>query len=240
MIFNKIVPVLVILILAFSVFSQSVRKPERSEVFVLATLHQYHSETKYYSFETLSHIIEKLRPEILAVELTPADLLSRREQKTKQEYQKSIFPLIDKHKFETVPLEPAEPTFSEIISLIRDAEKNLREKSPEKAAAFSLYVETLYDYLFKSWNSPLAVNSAQTDVLFEIKHNYQNAVYDENQTRGWESWNTHFLDKILEAANNNPGKRIVVTVGAEHAFWLRKKLRGNKSVSLLEAEAYLR
>jgi hypothetical protein len=240
MIFKNIFSFLLILILSFTAFSQSIKKPKKAEIFVLSTLHQFHAESRYYSFETLSQIIEKLRPDILAVELTPSDLANRREQKTKQEYQKSIFPLVDKHKYSTVPLEPSEPKFSELVSLIRDSEKTLREKSPAKAEAFSLYVETLYEYLFKTWDSPPAVNSTQTDAFFEIKHNYQNAVYDENQKIGWEGWNTHFLEKILEAAKNNPGKRIVVTVGAEHAYWLRKNLRENKSVACLEADSLLR
>jgi hypothetical protein len=240
MIYNKLFSALFILVLSFSAFSQSVKKPKKTEIFVLSTLHQFHAESKYYSFETLARIIEKLRPDVLAVELTPADLASRREQKTKQEYQKSIFPLVDKHKYLTVPLEPEEPKFTELVSLIRDSEKDLREKSPAKAEAFSLYVETLFDYLFKYWDSPLSVNSAQTDAFFEVKHNYQNAVYDAKQKQGWEGWNTHFLDKILEAAQKNQGKRVVVTVGAEHAFWLRKKLRENNSVVLLEAEQCLK
>jgi hypothetical protein len=237
---NQTLPALLIFILSFSVFSQTSRKAKKSEIFVLATLHQFHAESKYYSFETLSRIIEKLHPDVLAVELTPADLASRREQKTKQEYQKSIFPLIDKHKYQTVALEPSEPKFTELVSLIRDSEKDLREKSPDKTAAFTIYVETLYDHLFKDWDSPLAVNSNQTDSHFEIKHEYQNKIYDERQKLGWEGWNTHFLEKILEAAANNPGQRIVVTVGAEHAFWLRKNLREKKQVRLLEAVDYLK
>ena len=240
MIFKKSLPALAVLLLAFNAFSQTVRKQKKTEIFVLSTLHQFHAESSYYSFETLSRIIENLRPNILAVELTPADLESRKEQKTKQEYPQSIFPLIDKHKYRAIPLEPAEPKFSEIVSLIRDSEKALREKSADRAEAFSLYNKTLYDYLFKFWDSPRAVNSAQTDAFFEIKHDYQNAIYDSRQKQGWESWNAHFLAQILDAAQNNPGRRIVVTVGAEHAYWLRKNLRAEKSVRLLEAEKYLK
>ncbi|HEY8562920.1 MAG TPA: hypothetical protein VIL74_21255 [Pyrinomonadaceae bacterium] len=237
MIFNKIIFAVLIIFPSFSAFSQSVKKPE---VFVLSTLHQHHAESKYYSFETLSKIVEKLRPDVLAVELTPADLASRRDQKTKQEYQKSIFPLVDRHRFKTVAMEPAEPKFSEMVSLIRDSEKDLKEKTPEKAAAFSLYVETLYDYLFEFWDSPRAVNSARTDAFFEVKHEYQNALFDERQKRGWENWNAHFLSQILDVAKTNPGKRVVVTVGAEHSFWLRKRLRENEEVKFLEAEKILK
>lgn len=237
--FKKLFLALMILCLSGTALPQSRRRDKKSEIFVLATLHQYHATSKYYSFETLSRIIEGLHPDILAVELTPADLASRKEQKTKQEYQKSIFPLIDKHKYLTVPLEPSEPEFTRLVSLIRESDKDLSEKSPGKAEAFSKYVDTLYDYLFKTWDSPMSVNSKCTDALFEVKHNYQNSIYDDRQTKGWEGWNTHFLDTILETAQKNKGKRIVVTVGAEHAYWLREKLRANRSITLLEANDLL-
>ena len=239
MYFKKLLPALMILCMSVSAFSQSHRKDKKSEIFVLSTLHQYHATSKYYSFETLSRIIESLHPDILAVELTPADLASRKEQKTKQEYQKSIFPLIDKHKYLTVALEPSEPDFTRLVSLIRESDKDLSERSPGKADAFSKYVDTLYDYLFKTWDSPLSVNSKCTDALFEVKHNYQNSIYDDRQTKGWEGWNTHFLETIRETAQKYKGKRIVVTVGAEHAYWLRGKLRADRSVRLLEPDDLL-
>src|SRR5689334_1026619 len=93
------------LILIFTIFTCgfSPARPARSfapvkktEVIVLSTLHQFHEQSKYYSFAMLSELIEKLRPDVLAVELTPADLASRREQKVKQEYQRSVFPLAER------------------------------------------------------------------------------------------------------------------------------------------------
>lgn len=227
----------IFLLFNFSIYSQKTRK---TEVFILSTLHQFHTENKNYSFEKLSQIIENLKPDIIAVELTPSDLKSRREQKTKQEYQKSIFPVADKNKYQLVPLEPAEPKFSELVGLVRDSEMEIREKSPEKAEAFSIYSDKLYENLFRFWDSPMAVNSAQTDALLEVKHDFQNALYGEKQTRGWEGWNNNFLEKILETAKENPGKRIVVTVGVEHAYWLRKHLRDNKTISLLEPQKFLK
>lgn len=207
---------------------------------MLATLHQFHGENKNYSFETLSRIIEKYDPDIIAAELTPTDLDSRKEQKTKQEYQRSVFPVADKHKYKLIALEPSEPKFSELVGLIRDTQKTLREKSPEKAEAFSVYTESLYGYLFKFWDSPLKVNSPETDALFEVKHKYQTALYGEGEEKGWNGWNQHFLERILETARNNKGKKIIVLVGVEHGYWLRKKLRENSEIKLIESQTILK
>lgn len=213
---------------------------KKSEVVVLCTLHQFHNTAAFYSFEQLSRLIEDLRPDVLAVELTPADLSSRREQKVKQEYQRSIFPLIEKRRIAAIPLEPAEPLFSQLVGSLRTAERELGEKAPGKDEAFGTYVDSLYDFLFKKWDSPLAVNSRQTDALFEVKHNFQNSLYGKLEEQGWEGWNRHFVERTLDAARARPGARIVVVVGVEHGYWLRERLGQRDDIKLLSVEDGLR
>lgn len=213
---------------------------KRAEVIVLSTLHQFHGENSFYTFKHLSEIIERLKPDVLALELTPDALTSRREQKVKQEYQKSVFPLLDKHRYRTVALEPAEPLYSELVESLRNSGRELRARAPEKDEAFGLYTSELYEYLFKTWDSPRAVNSARTDALFEIKHRFQNALYGPSEARAWEGWNKHFLSQILETARLFPGKRIVVLVGVEHGYWLRSALSKEASVRLLDTEKLLK
>jgi len=195
-----------------------------AEVIVLSTLHQFHGQIPEYSFDDLSEIIEHLRPDILAVELTANDLESRRDQSVKQEYQRSVFPLLDKHHYEVVPLEPPQPLFGELVGLIREASNQLSEQNPAAAEAFGMYTESLYEMLTKRWTSPGEVNSAMTDILFESKHRFQNALFGSAEVRGWELWNQHFLQQILAAADANPGRRILVVVGVEHSYWLRARL----------------
>lgn len=227
-------------VLFLSTFPIHGQKRQNAEVFVLSTLHQFHDRTKFYSFEKLSQIVEKFDPDVIAVELTADAAQAKSEQKTKQEYQKSIFPLAEKHRYKMVALEPEEPKFSELVNLVTSANRELREKSPDKAEAFSIFSENLYEYLFKKWDSPLSVNSSETDALFEVKHEFQKALFGEKEEKGWEGWNTCFLDKIIETAKQNPGKKIIVTVGVEHAYWLRDRLRQHKGVNFIEAAEILK
>jgi hypothetical protein len=212
---------------------------KRAEVVVLSTLHQFHSSVKGYSFDDLTNAIERIRPDILAVELTPDALKQRTEQKTKQEYPKSVFSLIDKHRYQTVALEPPEPLYSELVGSLRRSNVEIQEKFPAKAEAFSKYTDSLYAYLFKRWDSIAAVNSRETDGQFEVKHAYQNALFGETETSVWEAWNGFFLDQILKTAARNRGKRILVLVGVEHAYWLRDRLRAEKSVVYRDPSVFL-
>ena len=226
---------------AVAIFGTAVclQAQRKTEVIVLATLHQYHATVKGYSFADLSKIIERAKPDILAVELTPSALRERTEQRTKQEYPKSIFPLIDKHRYQAVPLEPPDPLYSELVGLLKESSKDLQDNFPQKAEAFSLYSDSLYKYLFKIWDSPAAVNSGETDGQFEVKHAYQNALFGEREEKVWNGWNTHFLEQIVKTAHQKKGKRIVVTVGVEHAYWLRNHLRAESDIAYVNIDSIL-
>lgn len=234
-IFRSIVCIAIILFGGSFAFSQ-----KKAEVVVLSTLHQLHSTTKNYSFEKLSKTIERIKPDVLAVELTLADLESRKEQKNKIEYQKSVFPLLEKHRYKAVALEPAEPLYSEIINLLKESNRENQAKFPQKVEAFTAYSNSLYEYLSSYWDSPAAVNSAETDAHFEVKHRFQNALFGAKEAKVWNDWNSYFLAQILNAAKENKGKRILVLVGAEHSYWLRQHLRNNQEINFLEVRELLK
>ncbi len=211
---------------------------KRTPVTVLATLHHLHGQTSFYTFDDLARIIRTIAPDLLGVELTPTDLESRRDQRIKQEYPRSVFPLLDEGLCQAFPLEPSEPTFSRLVEKGRRAQEALHRRAPEVEEAFGRYVESLYETLFGWWASPLDVNSEETDRHFEIKHKFQAAVFGPEEHEGWEGWNQHFLDRIMEAVAQRPGARVLVLVGAEHTYWLRKRLREEESVRLVSvAEA---
>jgi hypothetical protein len=211
---------------------------DKAEVIVLSTLHQLHAETEGYSFADLSDVIEQLQPDILAVELTAEDLESRRDQSTKQEYQRAVFPLLDKHDYSVVPLEPPQPLYGNLVGLFRKSQKDLSEQNPAAAESFNLYTDSLFEFLGERWDSPGAVNSRATDILFESKHRFQSALFGDEEAQAWQGWNQHFLQQILKTAAAHPDSRILVLVGAEHAYWLRSHLADNE-VTLLDTQRLL-
>ncbi len=220
-------------------FSKHYKGCDIMKVLVLSTLHQFHGHVDYYTYEHLSDIIEAFSPDILAVELRPSDVDGRVPQTIKQEYQKSVYPLIDKLKCELIPLEPPEPEYSELIGMAKRSMKNLKESNPQALEHFKLYVEALYSVLFNWWSSVLDVNSHETDRHFEIKRNYQNSLFGEDEKAAWEKWNGYFLEQILKANEGRKESKMLVLVGVEHSYWLRRELRKRHDVQLLEAPEVL-
>ncbi len=211
-----------------------------TDILVLSTLHQLHGELPYYTYEHLSQIIENFSPDILAVELTPADLAARKPQQIKREYQHSVYPLLETNQWSVIPLEPGEPTYSELVQKGKKAMETLAKEHPEAMEGFGLYVNALYQVLLGWWKSPLDINSAETDRHFEVKHTYQNALFGKDEEEGWELWNQHFLEQILAAATSCAECRILVLVGAEHGYWLRGALRKQEGIHMLEPASVLR
>ena len=223
----------VVALLAFPSIAAAIETSSKATVTVLSTLHTFHARVPGYGFEVLKSLITKLNPDILAVELTEEDLATRRNQGVKQEYQYSVFPLLETFKGSVVTLEPEEPEYSQLVSQLRTAERELREKTPQKAEALGLYVDQLYGVLLEKWKSPCDVNSNATDSVFEVKHRYQDSLLGPTYRDSWERWNQHALDRVLAANRANPGKRIVILMGSEHGYWLRNHLQNEDSSVLL-------
>lgn len=209
-------------------------------VAVVATLHLWHERTPCYGYDELRQVIAALEPSALAVELTRDDLRTHRAQGTKLEYGNAILPLVDELGIPAIPLEPDEPVYSELVGQVRRSEREFEERAPDKDQTFDLFVTTLFALFAERWRTPADVNSAETDLLCGLKHAYQDALLPPEQAAFWEAWNEHFESAILAAAREGRHRRIVATVGVEHCYWLRERLRALRDVVLIDVETFLR
>lgn len=227
---------------AFAEMNPSDAQPVRpvAEIIVLSTLHQYQPRVRNYGYADLSSIVEGLAPDVLALELSAEDIAERRPQRAKQEYPQSIFPLLDRRPFITIPLEPSGRLRAELGGKLVRSEQDFLRDAPEIAQAFEALEEQLFWSLLDRWRSACDVNSAETDALFAAKHRLQDAIAPREQAAAWEAWNQHFLRQIIQAAISHAGKRIVVVAGAEHGFWLRGHLKAQPNLKLLDTVEQLR
>ncbi len=227
------------LCLALIAQASQAAEPPPAEVVVLATLHQLHDEIPGYPPRALSRAIETLAPDVLCVEVRADHLLARMPEKTKLEYPAVIYPLIDRHHYRVYALEPSEPTFSALVRPYLAANQAFAESAPARAEALASYNKGVYAGLRAYWTSPGRVNDAVTDAVLRGKHALQQAMIGPGERAGWQAWNQHFLEVVTQAAAENPGKRIVVTVGAEHGYWLRAHLARSPGLRLLDTAKLL-
>ncbi len=203
-----------------------------ARVVVLSTLHRLHGEVAAYDFETFGRMVERLDPDVLCLEVQDEDLVQRGPEQTKQEYPRVIYPLIARMDARLYALEPAEPLSSRIGKPYMESAKAFQDEHADQAKAFKIYADAGLQALQEYWTSPARVNDATTDSVWAAKHALQIALVGPGEQAGWEAWNKHFLTVIARAARENPGRRIVVTVGVEHAYWLRAHLAGRQDLVL--------
>jgi len=203
-------------------------------IIILATLHQFHLKCKFYALDDLRKIIEKIDPNVICVELTENDLKEKKEQNIKIEYPKCIIPLADEKDYKLIAMEPNETEYSRIINTYRQGIKKIETEEPKKIELLNKYTKVLYDYLWSCWHSPIDVNSSLTNVLFDAKHTFQNSLFGSGEEQSWEEWNDHFLNTILNIVETHRGKKILVTVGVEHVYWLMNHLKDRPGIKLVE------
>lgn len=203
-----------------------------ARVIILATLHSFHPRVPAYGFAALGQAIERLKPDVLCLEVRPKDLALRGPERIKQEYPRVIYPLVAKHHYRLYALEPSEPLYSDIVKPYVAAGRAFEKTHPRQAEALEKYSDDTLNALAAYWTSPARVNDAVTDAVFAGKHALQQAMIGPGERAGWQAWNQHFLKVIIRAARGNPGKRVVVTVGVEHTYWLLAHLRGLPGIEL--------
>lgn len=199
--------------------------PAKATIHVVPTLHQYHAVAPGYGFDALTGVLDDLRPDVLALELTERALRERRPQVVKQEYQHSVFPYLERRGIPAVAMEPDGALWEEFVTHGLEAEQRFRQAWPERHAAYERGVRDMFDQLLRSWDSPAAVNSARSDRVVEEKHARENDMFGAAYRDYWDRWNEHFAQVIVRTAQANPGKRVVALAGFEHGYWLRRRLQ---------------
>lgn len=225
---------LLALLLSFCLPLAHAAAPATAEVAVLVSLHQLHGEVPAYSESVLGQSIERLEPDVLCIEVRPDRYARRAPEATKVEYPDVVYPLIDAHGYRVYPMEPMPPLHEDILGPYMAANQAFNAAQPQAAAAFSAHTDALYAVLRAYWTTPARVNDAVTDAQMRAKHDLQIALIGAGERDGWEAWNQQFLAVITRAASENPGKQIVVLVGAEHGYWLRAALAKVPGLRLLD------
>lgn len=146
---------------------------------------------------------------------------------------------VDARQLPVCLLEPADAQARVILASYLPSSQRFHDQRADTAKAFDDWQTAMYALLKHHWTSPSAVNDRITDDLMQAKHGLQDALIGADEKQGWEAWNRHFLARIVEAAQQHPGKRIVVLAGAEHGYWLRRELATQPGLQLLDTAALL-
>ncbi|MGH9842532.1 MAG: hypothetical protein ACREEM_27640 [Blastocatellia bacterium] len=212
----------------------------RTQVFVVSTLYSRHESVPAYDLATLRKVILAIEPDVFVLDVTPDELKNEKVWPGKVEYPGVIFPLMKELKVRAYGSEPKEPLFSELSGAATRAHNQLEQTSPQAFQAIGRHKQATYDGLKIIWKSPADVNSAVTDTIIAGMTALEEQIVGEAAISGQRRWDQHHVERILDAAKQNPGKRLLVLVGIQSRYSIINQLKRNSRIDLVEMESWLR
>lgn len=213
-----------------------VETPAKTDVYVLASLYRRHDETPSYDLAALRRTVLAVQPDVLIVDCTPTEVRERRVSPGKIEYPGVIFPLADDRRWPMYAAEPDEPLFSEIVEGGAAARQTAAAAQPAVVAALKAYESSMYTVLAQHWQSPAAVHDDVTVAVLEGLNALEARYYGDAQIR----WDRHWTDMIVQAVDENSGKRLLAITGVKNRPWIVRALREDPRVNLIDMPAWLR
>jgi hypothetical protein len=211
-----------------------------TKIVILGVLHSFHNQVPSFSLEHLQSAIEKIKPDVLCVELMQSEVISDKKQSYKIEYN-VILPYAKKNSVKVVGLDPEEPLFSKMVDSYIENQKGFAKRSPSESKIQDIYQTQLFDFLIKEhWTSIDKTQSVITNTLFQLKHRFQEELMGQEEKNGWNKFNEYYANIISTEAKKNPGKIVLVTIGLEHVYWLKTNLGKDAAFTLVDTESLLR
>ena len=200
----------------------------KTSVIILGTIHADKKQYPNY-IDKLSEIIKEINPQIICAELSPEQLQSNNPITSKPEYYFGIMPVVKDLNIEIVPIQPVTKIGIEIEKKKKEFEIKINENEIDKIKwNFLEDFETIcLKNLFPLINQQNVFENLQMkeidlwfyESLYELIEKHFPEIYEY-----WIEWNQMFLEIITETITKTDGKRILITVGLEHKYWLMKKL----------------
>ncbi len=212
----------------------------RAQVYVLGTLYSRHERVPVFDFTKLRRIIEAVGPDVLVLDVSPAELKARKVHPSKAEYPAVVFPLLEQRAFKTYAAEPDEPMFSEIVQAITAVRKQLQAADPATMAALKAHDDASYAALALRWRSAADVQDGVTRTVLEAKLALNDALIGPIEADGDRRWNAHMADVVHGAAMAAPGKRVLALTGIENRGPVVDLLAPRPGLALVDMERWLR
>jgi hypothetical protein len=196
---------------------------------VIGILGTIHNDLEYrkkmgYPIEVLEEAIKDFLPDVICGEVRPEDWEVYCKDKSYDgylgpfEYRNLIIPLCEKHHIQFVPVDWFE---RDLINYSLDGQlSEIQQKNYEKE------IMKIYDEIFRiAIQSKIPFNSFEFNELVKEKHKLQNEKEPIDNIVNWITRNYIMIARIKNAIENNKGKRILCTVGAEHNYFYYEELK---------------
>lgn len=227
---------------------------ERTQVAVLGMIHDGHRKSTAWGLDAVRDTITRYRPDVVIAEIPPdrwqriwrdyaeRGVIEDARVRRFPEYSDVLLPLKVQLGF---TVEPA-AAWTQEMSDLREARIAAFEHEPAFAVRNAAYqaatktAEALDTKHLLDSDDPQVIHSAAYDRLTQIALTpYDEYLNDVIGAGGWTNINVAHYRLIDAAIRRHPGKRILITFGAGHKYWLLEQLRQRDDIDLLDVQEFL-
>jgi hypothetical protein len=214
-----------------------------TDVIIFGTLHLGNEKSPQY-IQKLREIIEEIKPDLICAELSP-EQLENEFTESKPEYVDAIMPCARKNGIPIIPIQPSanESIASDLERKKKEIYENFRVNKQGKLLLE--YFDRLGEISLSKWrevlDNPVGIENVQLrefDLLLVEPGYIAEAYFIPELAKLWNDWNEYFLNKINEALKENRGKRIAITAGLAHKYWLWNRLIVRTDIRLYDLHSF--
>jgi hypothetical protein len=196
---------------------QLISQPTR--VAVLGTLAEFHRRPIPFDLPALAQLVADLNPDLLCLDMTPAQWQQGDVGGLPPEYTEALIPLANQTDIVVVPIggehPPDEPTAAgwrgRIIVLMRHWLAAIQQTAP----------------------GPAAVNQGWRHDLSNLLYHLIALVAGGQAEEQWQVHRHHLAQQVLELARRDPGRRVLVVVNVRHCHHIRPALRNYAEIEVV-------
>lgn len=200
-------------------------------VAVLGTLGRLHGDPAFghYSLEDLENRVRAFRPDVLCLDITPNDWLAYRHDPAGSDlapvYASCLLPLAEA---EAMAVAPVDGSSEDLRALERAAQADPRLAGGDRAER-----ERLLELWGRADLGPLCCNDEESQAAARLCHEARLRLAPEVEQVLWQQHNDDLVAGVMNVLRENPGRRVLVVVGAEHVYWVREALSRAEGLRLL-------
>jgi RNA polymerase sigma factor (sigma-70 family) len=201
-----------------------------TEVAVVATQHFLTDMPDGFTPAHLRLLLARLSPDLLAVE-APTNVI-RPWDFAPHELARVTRPWADGRRVPVVPVGWYEPGYQAQLGEMLD---DFRARGRWEA-----YQRAEQSFQSHSARLPMTCQSLNSREGHALWRDYHAALHDlHGKDTPWELWHAKVVANVLGVCRANPGKRVVVVLGAAHGYFMLDALAKEKEVRLVPVEPFL-
>lgn len=198
---------------------------------VLGVLGDLHADPAFnhYGLAELEDRVRAFRPDVLCLDITPDDWLRYRHDPAGSGlapvYASCLLPLAEA---EVVAVAPVNGSTEDLRALERAAQAD-----PRLAGGGRAERERLTALWRRAELGPLCCNDEESQAAARLCHEARLRLAPEVEQVLWQQRNDDLVAAVMDVLRENPGRRVLVVVGAEHVYWVREALGRAEGLELL-------